>query len=102
MRYKSEQSATSSLREQLEFDVSSTTSDSTVEDEEDDYTHSSTNLVQSTSITQKKKSQMRITLPNVAQTCDRYGVSDRAGAAIATASLQDVGFVTEQNISIID
>ncbi|CAG4995772.1 unnamed protein product [Parnassius apollo] len=33
--------------------------------------------------------------PVVAMTLDRYGISDRAGAAIVSATLQDIGLVTE-------
>lgn len=41
---------------------------------------------------QRKKRKFK-TLPNVSEMCDRYNVSDRAGAAIATAALQDFGIV---------
>lgn len=42
-------------------------------------------------------------LPNLARTCDRYGLSDRAAAAVASAVLQDFGIVTSENISnVID
>ena len=33
-------------------------------------------------------------LPNLARTCDRYGISPRAGAAIASAVLEDYGIIT--------
>ncbi|CAG5051418.1 unnamed protein product [Parnassius apollo] len=36
-------------------------------------------------------------------TLDKYGISDRAGAAIVSATLQDIGLVTESNkSSVID
>jgi hypothetical protein len=53
----------------------------------------------SPSVKKRKMSenQTRVELPTLALTCDRYGVSDRAGAAIASAVLKDVGIVTETN-----
>lgn len=45
--------------------------------------------------------QMRVPLPTLARECDRYGVSDRAAAAISSAVLQDVGLVTEQDSSSV-
>lgn len=42
-------------------------------------------------------------LNTVAQVCDRYGLSDRAAAAITSAVLQDVGLISESNKnSVID
>ena len=41
--------------------------------------------------------------PTVARECDRYGVSDAAGAAIATAALTDYGIIKEHDrTAIID
>lgn len=34
-------------------------------------------------------------------TLDRYGISDRAGAAIVSATLQDIGLVTESDTSSV-
>lgn len=43
------------------------------------------------------------TFPAVARTLDRFGVSDRAGAAIVSATLQDVGLISTENVSnVID
>lgn len=39
--------------------------------------------------------------PVVAMTLDRYGISDRAGAAIVSATLQDIGLVTENDTSSV-
>jgi len=39
--------------------------------------------------------QMRRKLPKLAKLCDRFGVSDRAGASIATAVLEDCGVVSQ-------
>ncbi|KAK0043374.1 hypothetical protein Bpfe_027193 [Biomphalaria pfeifferi] len=47
--------------------------------------------------------QMRVKLPLLALACDRYGVSDRAAAGIASAVLQDVGIIQERDVSkVID
>ena len=47
--------------------------------------------------------QLRRDLPTVALTCDRYGVSDRSAAAIASAVLQDFGLInTEQSMNVVD
>lgn len=48
-------------------------------------------------------SQMRLTLPSLAQACDRTGVSDRSAAIIANAVLKDVGLISKEETSkIID
>ena len=39
----------------------------------------------------------RTRLPKTAEACDRYLVSDRAGAAIASAVLTDYGLITDQD-----
>lgn len=45
----------------------------------------------------------RYELSALARTCDRYAVSDRAAAAIASAVLEDVGVITiEDKTSVID
>ena len=42
-------------------------------------------------------------LRNLAKECDRWGVSNRAGAAIANAALIDAGFITaEDQTNVID
>lgn len=47
------------------------------------------------------ESQVRIPLPNLAKEADRYGISDRAAASLATAVLIDVGFITKENQSFV-
>lgn len=42
-----------------------------------------------------KSTQMRIHLPHLATMSDRYGLSDRAAAAVASAVLQDVGLISK-------
>jgi hypothetical protein len=47
--------------------------------------------------------QMRLPLPNLVKEADRFGISDRATAALATAVLVDFGIVTNENRSnVID
>ena len=41
--------------------------------------------------------QNRVTLKELAMVCERYEVSDRAGAAIASATLKPFGIVTEED-----
>jgi hypothetical protein len=45
----------------------------------------------------------RYELSALARTCDRHAVSDRAAAAVASAVLEDVGLITnEDETSVID
>lgn len=48
-----------------------------------------------------KSSQMRLDLPSTAVVADRYGVSDRAAAAIASSVLKDVGLITSKNSDLV-
>jgi len=51
----------------------------------------------------RRSKQMRKSLPKVAKLCDRFCVSDRAGAAIATAVLEDFGIVSQDEpTNVID
>ena len=43
--------------------------------------------------------QNRTKLPKTAEACDRYLVSDRAGAAIARGVLKDYGIITNEDTS---
>ena len=46
---------------------------------------------------------MRVNLPSLALACDRHGVSDRAAAGIASAVLQDVGIIHQDDATkVID
>jgi hypothetical protein len=57
----------------------------------------------STLHSQATRKQMRRTLPKLAKICDRFGSTSRAGAAIATAVLEDFGIVTKDDRSnVID
>jgi hypothetical protein len=50
-----------------------------------------------------KGEEKRVNLQTLAVTCNRFGQSDRAGAATATAVLTDFGFVSqEENTKVID
>ena len=56
----------------------------------------------STSCASKKAiSQNRLNLPFLAKVSDRYGVSDRAAAALASSVLEDVGIVQPQDTSMV-
>jgi hypothetical protein len=46
-------------------------------------------------------SQMRTSLPKLARECDRWGVSDRSAAAIASAVLQDVGLISQDDSALV-
>ncbi|GBM35405.1 hypothetical protein AVEN_19905-1 [Araneus ventricosus] len=48
-----------------------------------------------------KSSQMRLGLPSTAVVGDRFGVSDRAVAAIASSVLHDVGLTTNNNSDLM-
>ncbi|GBN42471.1 hypothetical protein AVEN_32435-1, partial [Araneus ventricosus] len=48
-----------------------------------------------------KSSQMRLGLPSTAVVGDRFGVSDRAVAAIASSVLHDVGLTTSYNSDLV-
>ncbi|GBO33569.1 hypothetical protein AVEN_132772-1, partial [Araneus ventricosus] len=48
-----------------------------------------------------KSSQMRLGLPSTAVVGDRFGVSDRAVAAIASNVLHDVGLKTSNNSDLV-
>jgi hypothetical protein len=41
--------------------------------------------------------QMRSSLPRLAAECDRFKISNRAGAAIVNAALKDLGFITPED-----
>ncbi|GBL67301.1 hypothetical protein AVEN_70932-1, partial [Araneus ventricosus] len=48
-----------------------------------------------------KSSQMRLGLPSTAVVGDRFGVSNRAVAAIASSVLYDVGLITSNNSDLV-
>ncbi|GBL94768.1 hypothetical protein AVEN_244750-1 [Araneus ventricosus] len=48
-----------------------------------------------------KSSEIRLGLPSAAVVGDRFGVSDRAVAAIASSVLHDVGLITSNNSDLM-
>jgi hypothetical protein len=59
--------------------------------------------IPSTSTTVSSITRSRTYLPNLAREADRYGVSDRATAALASAVLEDFGITNkEDNVAVID
>ena len=52
---------------------------------------------------EKCRKQNRLSLPRAARECDRFFLTNRAAAAIITAVLRDIGFVTRDNpTNIVD
>lgn len=51
--------------------------------------------------TSAEAGQMRIPLQNLAKEADRYGISDRATASLATAVLIDFGIITKDDQSLV-
>ena len=51
---------------------------------------------------EEKNFQICIKIPSVTSIPDRIGISDRAVAAIASASLHDFGIITEHKTYLID
>lgn len=68
------------------------------DDGDDDYNDAENS---SDSLRSTATSQMRLSLTNLAKAADRFGVSDRAAAALARAALVDVGLVAEGDRSQI-
>uniref|UniRef100_A0A1B6CMK4 Uncharacterized protein n=1 Tax=Clastoptera arizonana TaxID=38151 RepID=A0A1B6CMK4_9HEMI len=69
---------------------------SSMEEEESDSSGDNYIPIQS-----KQPWQMRIQLKNTALASDRFGVSDRATAAIASSVMHDVGLATKEDDSLI-
>jgi len=60
-------------------------------------------LPESPTVKATNNAQMRMELSSFASSCDRYGVSDRVAATIASSMLQDVGLLSTQSPSkVID
>ncbi|GBM76035.1 hypothetical protein AVEN_53909-1 [Araneus ventricosus] len=60
---------------------------------------SSSSYTDTDAITLEYQSQNRLNFPTLARECDRYGISVRASASIASAVLQDIGIVHEGETS---
>jgi hypothetical protein len=67
------------------------------EDNEQAFSESTDTDYQPKVIAVAASSQNRTQLPKTAEACDRYLVSDRAGAAIACGVLTDYGIITDGN-----
>ena len=94
LKYKQKSNADASLS-QYSFD----TSEDVTHTECDDELHSSYEYFATCSAT--TNSQMRQPLPNLAKEADRYGVSNRAAASLATAVLVDFGLITKEDQSLV-
>ena len=66
-------------------------------DNEDDLSDSLDGLTTIEDISENDPKHNVRKLPKLARMCDRYGISDRAGAAIANAVLQDYGIIAKHN-----
>ena len=72
-----------------------------LEHSDDEETEPITVPQQADTCSPKTNSQMRHLLPVLAHECDRWGVSDRSPAAIASAVLVDFGIINEQDLSVV-
>ena len=52
-------------------------------------------------IAEPKIKRKKLSLPKFAKECDRYKVSNRAGAALANAILKDHGMITKEDTSMM-
>lgn len=80
--------------ENYEMDVSPPVEDVNLFDEEWDVPK-----VLESSVCEKKgeTEKMLTPLPTLARTCDRFGISDRAGSMLASAELEDIGVVKKKD-----
>ena len=72
-----------------------------LEHSDDEETEHITVPKQADTCSPKTNSQMRHPLPVLARECDRWEVSDRSAAAIASAVLVDFGIINEQDSSVV-
>uniref|UniRef100_A0A6P7HIA6 Uncharacterized protein LOC114349177 n=1 Tax=Diabrotica virgifera virgifera TaxID=50390 RepID=A0A6P7HIA6_DIAVI len=90
-----------SCRGEPESEISSSEEDFT-KDEDFKWSYSLEEPQEKNSLT-KTSNQLRVALPNVAQIADMTGASNRTVAKIATATLEDFGLVTSDNlINVVD
>ena len=89
--------STSSINFDSTFDMTEIGSDTS--ESEESSSASSINVLFSNQQIEQNRSFLR----EVAVTCERFGISDRAGAAIATATLKAFGIATDANkTNVID
>jgi len=90
------------------YGVSGTVIDSTSTGQSSSYS-SDSEAVQSESSGHKStftqeiepSNQNRLKWTNLAKVCERYNLSDRAGAAVATCDLQNIGMIDKENFSVV-
>ena len=81
------------------FDMTMTEIGSDTSESEESSSAFSINVLFSNQQIEQNRSSLRV----VAVTCERFGISDRAGAAVATATLIAFGIVTDTNkTNVID
>ena len=85
--------STSSINFDSVFDMTMTKIGSDTSESEESFSATSINVLFSNQLIEQNRSSIR----EVAVTCERFGISDRAGAAIATATLKAFGIVTDTN-----
>ena len=89
---KKKQDLINNNKAQQEFALLDDTANEEIQSEAEDEDY-----VPTMAIMVENSSQNRTRLPKTAEACDRYLVSDRAGAAIASAVLRDYGIITEED-----
>ena len=79
------------------------TSEITASDSDNDYTPEKVSCIKRSKNSKPKRaaSQNRIPLPSLTTVSDRYGVSDRAAAALASSVLEDVGLIQSADTSMV-
>jgi hypothetical protein len=98
-KYYSDVSYTEGLTTENSFQIDS---DSDMNEFEHD-NEGEDNLSPNSESSENRSKRNLIKLPTLARECDRYGVSNSAGAAIATATLIDYGIITQDDpSSVID
>ena len=89
---------TSSINFDSTFDMTMTEIGSDTSESEESSSASSINVLFSNQQIEQNRSSLK-----VAVNCERFGISDRAGAAIATATLKALGIATDTNkTNVID
>jgi len=98
---------TSSNVDNFKTDMSDDSDDMLLDVRDDDTSSTDANVNVSISVDEffgndaASTSQMRLPLPNLAKEADRYGISDRATASLATAVLIDIEIVTKEDQSLV-
>ena len=72
-----------------------------LKDQEEDTNKEANYTPSSSRVTKADSDQNRMKISSYAAQLDKYNISDGAGAALATALLEDLGMVTEKNRSLV-